>query len=216
VLKSKKPDWEVLRNVMQKKIDIMIEKITECENTLKDIECELLACPKCKSNLQLKNDGDGTSLKWLKSDLKTLKSLKDDIPSLKLELSSIKMERGALEKIFVSTELSLDIIKTVTPESSLFVISTEEYRESSVKIAEQSEFVSQLEKLESSIKSKNLPASLNKLKTQISDKKKGIPKNLVIQDIEELSSKIKEDNKIVESAWMSKAIFQNIRETCWV
>lgn len=207
MLKSKKPDWDVLKNVMQKKIDMMSEKIKDCENTLKDLECELLACPKCKANLQLKNDGDGTSLKYLKSDLKTLESMRDDIPSLKLELSSIKMERSNLEKRLVSVENSLETIKSTQIESSIVVISTEEYRDLSIKIAEQTELLPQLEKLETSLKSKKLPDSLNKLKTQISDKKKGIPKNLEIQNVEELSAKIKEANKIVEYAWMVKGDF---------
>jgi len=206
-LKSKKPDWEVLKTIMQKKIDGIYEKIKECEDTLKDLECELLACPKCKANLQLKNEGGGTSLKCLKSDLKTLESMRDDIPSLKMELSSIKMERSSLEKRLVSVEISLETIKSAHVESSIVVISTEEYRDLSIKIAEQTDLVSQLEKLETSLKLKNLPASLNKLKAQISDKKKGIPKNLEMQNVEELSTKIKEANKIVESAWMVKGDF---------
>jgi exonuclease SbcC len=207
VLKSKKPDWDILRNVMQKKIGIMSEKITDCENTLKDLECELLACPKCKANLQLKNDEGGASLKCLKSDLKTLESMREDIPSLKLELSSIKMERNNLEKRLVSVEKSLETIKSAQVELSVVVISTEEYKGSAIKIAEQTDLVPQLEKLETSLKLKNLPTSLNKLKTQISDKKKGIPKNLEMQNVEELLAKIKEANKIVESAWMIKGNF---------
>lgn len=204
-LKAKKVNWDSLQSIIQKKINVLTENVSEYESKLKDLQCELLTCPKCRINLQLKTEDNGLTLKWLKSDLKTLNNMKDDIPTLKLELSSAKMNLAALEQCLSSVKASLETVSVAIPEkNSIEIISIEEFREFSIKVAEQSDLMSQIEKLENSLKSKNLPSSINKLKVQLSDKKKGIPKNLGTHNLEELSAKMRELEKVIEKSWMTR------------
>jgi DNA repair exonuclease SbcCD ATPase subunit len=180
---------------LEAKIPELEKEIQKLLDIFEIAQCEILSCPKCKENLQLR---DG-SLCDIPKGFDT--NISDE------QISKIEKEMENKQKEYDSLVEKLKLIKTAELQANIILpkvvnevklISLKEFQALTIKISEQKELLLSIQKLESC----ELPSSILRLQTQFKDLKKGLPKKIdESANLEQLQDKVKLLDKEIDEAW---------------
>lgn len=190
-LKKLKPGVS-LTNFIDQKLTELSKTTNELNVKFNIMQCEVLKCPSCSSNLQLINNELCVIPKNLDVNYTNdeINSTQEELDRLVNLMEFLTTQQEKLKSLSINANIEI-------PKNIIELPSIEHYTENVITLTNQREYINSITKLEN----EGIPPSIVKLETQYKDLIKGIQKIGKTPTINELDFDIKHRDKEIEEAW---------------